>query len=135
MPCGDDLCKHNSALYPHSRIRADAAALLGRSPPTLLIFGYLRRARPRKLSAFPDCRAFALSAKSSKSALCKHSSALYPHREFALNALCILSSQNIRSLITQEKEMSASQPLPFLLRLLYNIPLYLHNYYFTESFS
>ena len=57
------LCKHSSALYTHSRIRADAAALLGRSPSALLVFGYLRRARPGKLSAFPDCRAFALSAK------------------------------------------------------------------------
>ena len=57
------LCKHSTALYPHSRIRADAAALLGRSPSALLVFGFIRRACPGKLSAFPDCRAFALSAK------------------------------------------------------------------------
>ena len=158
MPCGDDLCKHSSAFYPHSRIRADALCILlrrrgrstrtlafgfagfwlsppclsgkafcfpglsgirpiflklkaelcastvlpstrtrefaltrsafcfaeyslvnnarkgnvcfaaaiaslGRSPSALLGVGSIRRARPRKLSAFPDCRAFALSAK------------------------------------------------------------------------
>ena len=57
------LYKHCTALYPHSRIRADAAALFGRSPPALLGVDSIRRARPRKLSAFPDCRAFALSAK------------------------------------------------------------------------
>jgi len=39
-------------LYPHSRIRADAAALLGRSPSALLGVSSIRRARPRKLSAF-----------------------------------------------------------------------------------
>jgi len=42
---------------------AAAIASLGRSPPALLGVGSIRRARPRKLSAFPDCRAFALSAK------------------------------------------------------------------------
>ena len=42
---------------------AASAALFGRSPSALLVFGYLRRACPGKLSAFPDCRAFALSAK------------------------------------------------------------------------
>ena len=43
MPCGDDLCKHSSALYPHSQIRADALCILlrclSRSTRTLA-FGF-----------------------------------------------------------------------------------------------
>ena len=127
------LCKHSSAFYPHSRIRADAAALFGRSPSALLGVGFICRACPGKLSAFPDCRAFALSSSSLKQNFVQ--ALLSPTLANPRFRAPYPASQDICSLITQEKEMSASQPLPFLLRLLYNIPLYLHNYYFTESFS
>lgn len=85
---------------------AAAIASLGRSPPALLGVGFIRRACPGKLSAFPDCRAFALSSSSLK-------------QNFVQAQFCFILSSGTAH----------------CLRTLYNIPLYLHNYYFTESFS